>query len=235
MKIAVMQPYLFPYIGYFQLIQSAEKFVFYDDVDFIKQGWINRNRLLINGESCLFTVPLKNVSSSRVINQTEINLHFYGKWKSKFLKTIEQNYKKSPFYKEIFLILNDVLNGDYQNISELSISSVKEVLKYLEINKELYLSSENFGEFKSFNRTERLINYCKKENAETYINMIGGQELYDKNYFLSKDLKLLFLQPNIVEYEQNDNPFIAGLSIIDILMNCSKSQVINMLNQYKLI
>lgn len=93
MKIAIMQPYIFPYIGYFQLINAVDKFIIYDDVNYIKQGWINRNKILLNNEDYLFTFPLKNASSYKKINEIELSENLYSKWKIKFFKTLEV-YKK---------------------------------------------------------------------------------------------------------------------------------------------
>src|SRR5690606_3799363 len=101
MKIAIMQPYLFPYLGYFQLINAVETFVFYDDVNFIKRGWINRNQILVDNKAALFTVPLKKASQNKLIN--EIDMAIDEKWLSQFFKTIEQNYKNAPYFDDTFL------------------------------------------------------------------------------------------------------------------------------------
>ena len=84
MKLAIMQPYIFPYLGYFQLLNSVDHFVFYDDVNFIKGGWVNRNQLLINNQNKFFTVPLKKIISFTPINEVEIHKKLYPNWRSKF-------------------------------------------------------------------------------------------------------------------------------------------------------
>jgi len=104
-----MQPYFFPYIGYFQLVAAVNKFVIYDDVNFIKRGWINRNNVLINKKSNLFTVPLIKASQNTLINDTKINLKFYNIWKVKFLRSLEQSYKKAPYFTEVYNLIKNVL------------------------------------------------------------------------------------------------------------------------------
>ncbi|MFW5701046.1 MAG: WbqC family protein, partial [Cyclobacteriaceae bacterium] len=124
MKLAIMQPYLFPYIGYFQLIHAVDKFVFYDDVDFIKQGWISRNNILLNNQFFTFTVPLVSISSNQKINRTEIHLHQYQNWRKKFFKTLNQAYKKAPFYKVVMPIIDEVFGAEHKYINDLARESI---------------------------------------------------------------------------------------------------------------
>lgn len=102
MKIAVMQPYLFPYIGYFQLLNAVDMFVVFDDVNFIKKGWINRNNILVNRQKYLFTVPLKDASQNKLIKEVQIA---DDGWQEKFLKTVAQSYKKAEFFDEAFALI----------------------------------------------------------------------------------------------------------------------------------
>ena len=217
MKLAIMQPYIFPFIGYFQLISAVDRFVFYDDVNYIKQGWINKNNLVVNGNRFPFSVPLEKQSSFNLICETKINQKFIDKWKVKFLRTIEESYKKSPHFQEVYLLISEVLNENHQYISELAISSVIAVCKYLHIESEIIPSSKIYNNA-NLSGKERVISICKKEEAKTYINAIGGLELYSKDYFLNEDIKLQFINPTITEYSQNNEEFIPGLSIIDLLM-----------------
>ena len=235
MKLAVMQPYIFPYIGYFQLIRAVDAFVFYDDVNFIKQGWINRNQILTNGQANLFTIPLKKASSFNLINETLINESLFVKWKKKFLRKIEQSYAKAPFFEEYYPIVCKVINCSTQTISEMAILSVKETSTYLNLDVNFEVSSNKFPELQNFERTERLIEMCSKLKLTTYINPIGGAELYNKKDFREKGINLLFLQPKLENYTQFDNEFIKGLSIIDVLMFNSPESVRNMLLNFELL
>ncbi|MCP2037671.1 WbqC family protein [Chryseobacterium sp. HSC-36S06] len=233
MKLAVMQPYIFPYIGYFQMIHTVDVFVFYDDVNYIKQGWINRNRILVNATDVLFTIPLKDASSFKMIKDTEINKD--GTGYKKILKTIEQSYKKAPYYETIFPLVENVFNRTHDSIADFAFESIKEVNAYLGISTILERSSSNYAESKRLDRAERLIEICKRTSATEYINAIGGMELYSKEHFASKGIDLKFIKSKPIEYEQFNNNFVPWLSIIDVLMFNSVEEIHDMLNCYELI
>lgn len=234
MTLAIMQPYIFPYIGYFQMIKAVDKFVFYDDVNFIKQGWINRNNVLISSAANRFTVPLESPSSFANIKDTLISSKLYDSWRSKFLQTLSQNYKKSPHFVPIFELINNVLSQKVTNIGELAILSVVKVAEMLEINTEFRISSKDYDN-KELHRVNRIVNICEIEQATTYINAIGGQELYDKNEFASHSIDLKFIKSKPIIYPQFKNEFVPWLSIIDVLMFNDNEQINKMLNAYELI
>lgn len=234
MKIAVMQPYLFPYIGYFQLINAVDKFVFYDDVNFIKQGWINRNKILVSGKDFLFTIPLVNATSFSLIKDTRINEKLYESWKVKFLQTILQSYKKAPYFKNVYNLIDTILSEPYITISEFAIGCVRTISIYLGITTEFITSSESYKN-QELDRQERLFDICKSENANSYINALGGQDLYTKEDFSQKEITLNFIKALPVEYKQFKNEFIPSLSIIDVLMFNSIEEIEAMINNYELI
>lgn len=235
MKLAIMQPYLFPYIGYFQLVAAVNKFVIYDDVNFIKGGWINRNNILINKKSNLFTVPLNKASSNTLINETTINLKFYNIWKVKFLRSIEQSYKKSPYFTDVYNLIENVLEiNENDLISELAVNSIKNVCDYLQLDTEICETSENYNN-KIKSGQERVLDICGIEKASHYINPIGGIELYSKNTFKENGIILNFIKSKPIIYSQFDNDFSPWLSIIDVLMFNSISEVNTMVNQYELV
>ena len=233
MKVAVMQPYFMPYIGYFQMIKAVDKFVFYDDVNFIKQGWINRNRILLQHTDFLFTVPLQKATSFSLIKDTFINQKFYASWKEKFLQSIAQNYKKAPHFEVTYSLISAVLNKNFQSISELAIESVKMVSGYLNLNTEFYVASERYQN-KELEREKRLISICKNENATDYINAVGGKELYSKEIFKENGVELQFIASKPIVYKQFKDDFIPWLSIIDVLMFNSVAEVNELLNEYEL-
>ncbi|MCC6383987.1 MAG: WbqC family protein [Bacteroidia bacterium] len=233
MKVAVMQPYFFPYIGYFQLINAVDGFVFYDDVNYIKRGWINRNRILINQKAQYVTIPVKDSSQNRLIYETEVIAD--RKVISKILKSIELAYKKAPFFIEVFEIISTVLNKNYKTISTLAIESIECWSDYLEIKTDFFVSSENFSESSGMEKTQRLIAICTQLNAYTYLNSIGGVQLYSRADFARHGIELSFLKTNDISYKQFDNNFVTGLSIIDVLMFNKKEKVKTMLNEYDLI
>ena len=230
LKIAVMQPYFFPYIGYFQLINSADIFIFYDDVNFIKNGWINRNRILLNNEAHYITIQLKEASSNKLINEVK-----YSDNRVKIIKTIEQAYNKAPFFNDVMPVILDCLVSESTNICELAILTVKSSCKYLNITTELEISSDKYKETKGLGRIERLVNICKSNGSDCYINPSGGNGLYNKDDFNKFNTNLYFIHSNPLKYKQFNNIFIPSLSIIDVMMFNSRDEISKMLNQYQLI
>ena len=177
-KIAIMQPYFFPYIGYFQLIKAVDYFVFYDDVSFIKGGWIHRNRIIQSNEPRYISIPMIGASSNKKINEVEINLNQIAQ--SKLLKTIKFNYKKAPYFNEIMPLIGDVIGAQEQNLAQIAANSTKAVAKYLNLNTNFYFSSElDFGH-RANDRLNRLIEIIYGFNAKSYINAQGGKDLYKK-------------------------------------------------------
>lgn len=229
-----MQPYLFPYIGYFQMIKAVDKFVFYDDVNFIKQGWINRNRILLNAKDFMFTVPLQKANSFTLIKDSLINDKLYNGWKVKFQQTLNQNYKKAPFFDNVISLIHAILEKEHKSISDLAMDSVREISNYLHLKTEFIISSETYNN-QGLDRLERLISICKTEHATEYINAVGGQELYSKEDFKNHGIELHFIKSQPIEYTQFKNEFVPWLSIIDVLMFNSIEEINEMLNKYELV
>src|SRR5690554_5802118 len=196
-KVAIMQPYLFPYLGYFQLVQAVDHFVFYDDVNFIKRGWINRNRILVNRNDSLFVVPLIKVSQNRLIDEVQI---FYGKDYDKILKKIEFAYKKAPYFNDVFKIVELIFSKQYRSIAEMATDSIIKTIEYLNINKEFDLSSKKFSESKGMEKADRLIYITKKLDFKNYVNPSGGAEIYEKEYFKERGVTLHFIKNHFSSY-----------------------------------
>ncbi len=234
MKLAIMQPYIFPYIGYFQLVNAVDKFVFFDDVNFIKKGYINRNNILSNGKSYSFTISCKKISQNKLINETYLN--FTLKEKSKLLSSLKQNYQKAPFFKEVYPVIEHFFSSyKGKTISEISADSVMLVAKYLNLKTSFSFSSVRHGESIKFKAAKRIITICEKENAEQYINPIGGVKLYDKTEFLNHGIDLRFIKSKPIVYKQFDGDFVPWLSIIDVMMFNSISDIKQLLNNYEFI
>jgi hypothetical protein len=232
MKIGIMQPYIFPYIGYFQLIKAVDKFVLYDDVNFINKGWINRNRILSNGKDLLFTIPLKDASQNKLINEIDVN--WDENWKSKFLKTIEQSYKKAPFYAQILQIIHEIINLNENQFSKVIELNLRLICEYLEIRTEI-ISSSGIYQNTDKKAQERILDICKQEKASHYINPIGGIELYDKEAFAKQNMQMNFIKTLPIEYKQFKNEFVPWLSMIDVLMFNSKEEINKLLNRFELV
>jgi hypothetical protein len=229
MKLGIMQPYFMPYIGYFQLMKAVDKYVVYDDVNFIKGGWINRNNILVNGEKKLFSIILKGASPNKLINEIEIGDDF-----KKLTKTLELNYVKAPYFKDIILLLERIFSFEDKQLSNFVANSFREILSYLNIDTEIIISS-SLNKNCSLKGKNKVIHICKLLNADRYLNAIGGQELYSKDEFAENDIELSFLQTEIKSYQQFNNEFIPYLSIIDVLMFNSIEEVNLMLDNYTLI
>lgn len=234
MKLAIMQPYLFPYIGYFQLINSVDKFIIYDDVNFIRQGWINRNRILISGSPFYITVPIKNASSFVSINNTLIANDNNQNWKKKWKKTLQQAYTKASQFNEIYPLIEHVFDQKHESISSLAINSIWQVCHYLNIPT-LISNTSTIYQNNHLNGEERVIDICQKESCKEYINAIGGKNLYSKERFSNQNIKLSFLQTNEIKYKQFAYPFAPFLSIIDVLMHNNTDQVKKFLDEYQLL
>ena len=232
MTLAIMQPYFLPYIGYMQLMSAVDTFVLYDDVAFINRGWINRNRLLINGQEYLFTVPLKDASQNKRIN--EVHLADDPKWRSKLLKTIEQGYRKAPYYATVMPLTEKIVNFTTDSIADLVYFSLIELNEYLGLTTRLVQSSSIYSNV-DLKAQERILDICRQENATRYINPIGGTELYDKPTFEQAGIELNFIKANRVEYPQFKNDFIPWLSIIDALMFNDVATVKVLLGDYELV
>ena len=233
MKLGIMQPYVFPYIGYFQLISAVDKFIIYDDVNYIKQGWINRNKILLNGESYLFTIPLAGASSFKRIKDTRLNKRAYKDWVIKFYKTVDTVYCKAPYYNNVLSLLKNVFDKEVIDIGELATNSIKTTLSYLDVHTEIDSSSGVYSN-QRLSGKERVIDICLKEKAAFYINAQGGADLYDKEYFQSYNINLQFIKPGTIVYKQFENEFVSSLSIIDVMMFNPVQGIKTMLKNYTL-
>jgi hypothetical protein len=232
MTIAIMQPYFLPYIGYMQLMSAVDKFILYDDVAFINRGWINRNRLLINGQEHLFTIPLKDASQNKLIN--EVHLADDPKWRGKLLKTIDQGYRKAPYYGTVMPLTEKIINFTTDSIAELIHASLVELNHYLGLTTQLIASSSIYNNT-HLKAQERILAICQQEKASHYINPIGGIELYNKSTFVEAGINLSFIQSKRVTYPQFKNEFIPWLSILDVLMFNDVPDVRKLLEEYELV
>jgi hypothetical protein len=229
MKVAIMQPYLFPYIGYFQLIHTADKFVIYDDVNYIKQGWINRNKILFDGKEFLFTLNLKAASSFKFIKEIEI-----GNNKKKLLKTFFQAYSKAPFFKNTYSLIEKILYHNEGNLAKFVTNSLVEIVNFFGLDTQIVLSSQ-IGKDNELKGEEKVIHICKILKAERYVNSIGGMSLYSKERFFQEGIDLKFLKSKLIKYKQFENEYIPWLSIIDVMMFNSREEIRNMLEAYELV
>ncbi|MCZ4280508.1 WbqC family protein [Kiloniella laminariae] len=217
MKVAIMQPYFFPYIGYYQLIQAVDVIVIYDNIKYTKKGWINRNRYLLNGRDQLFSLPLKRNSDFLDIREREIAESFE---RDKLLQRIKGAYRKAPFFQETFGLIEETIGCEKINLFDFLHNSLLKTCSFLGITTEVVISSTvNIDH--NLQSQDKVLALCKELGAATYFNPVGGQELYSRKAFQEQDLELYFLKPELFSYRQFDDPFVPWLSIIDVLMfNC---------------
>jgi hypothetical protein len=229
MKIGIMQPYFLPYIGYYQLMKSVDTFVFYDDVAYIKQGWINRNRILLDSHDYLFILELKGASPNKKINAIEI-----GNNRMKLLMTFKHAYRKAPFFKDVEPLLHSIFESKQSNLSQYIIDANKFITSYLGIDTKILISSE-IDKNNELKRQDKIFEICNKLGATTYINAVGGRELYSKTDFAQAGIELYFIDSKLIKYKQFNNNFISSLSIIDVMMFNSIDIIQAMLNSFILL
>lgn len=234
MRIAIMQPYFFPYLGYFQLIRAVDLFLALDDVSFIKKGWIHRNRMCFNGKIQLFSVPLKDVSQFRTISETHISVQEFPRWKHKFLASLAAFYKKQPFFEEGMDLVEQTLSQPGDSIADLAVTSLRVCCRALGIPTPLQSSSAVGGN--GLRREARLIDLCRQYHADVYLNPPGGEELYTAAMFAPHGIRLEFLHPVLSCYPVKGREWIAGLSVLDAVMCCGARYVReNLLDGYDIV
>lgn len=215
MKLAIMQPYLFPYLGYFQLVDAVDRFVFYDDVNYIKGGWINRNRLLLGGGVSWFTIPLNGASPHKKIN--EVRVQPDDMWRRKLLASVRHGYSRAPYFRQAHSLLEEILQSGETSLSELACTSIVSVSRYLGLEVQFVHSAGRYGN-EALSGSARILDICRQEGATEYHNLPGGEALYSPDSFRAAGIELRFVQCELDEYRQFGSSFQSGLSILDVLM-----------------
>lgn len=232
MKTAIMQPYFCAYIGYYQLINSVDKFVICDNMQYTRRGWFNKNRFLDNGSERTFTLPLKKGKS-----YVNVNLRYladnYTEERTRILKQIQYLYKKAPFYSENFPLVKRLFEQENNNLFEFIHFSVVELCSMLDIKTQIVVCS-NLDIDHELKSQDRIIEICKHLKTDIYINSMGGKKLYDKEYFNKEGIELRFIKSKNINYPQFNHEFVPQLSIIDVLMFNDIEKVKNFLNDYEL-
>ncbi len=214
MKLGIMQPYFLPYIGYFQLIASVDTFVVYDNIKYTKKGWINRNRMLSNGSDAMFSLPLRKASDSLDIVQRDLAEGFDRK---KLLNQFRGAYVHAPQFAQTFPLLERIVHYEDTNLFRFIYYSIGQLCEYLSIKTKIIVSSEVAIDHE-LKGQDKVLALCKAAGADTYINTIGGIELYSKDYFRRDGIDLYFIKARPFEYAQFGSAFVPWLSIVDMLM-----------------
>lgn len=229
MTIGIMQPYFMPYLGYWQLMAAVDKYVVYDDVNYIKGGWVSRNNILMDGKPHMFTITLDGASPYKHFNEIGVRDDF-----KKFRHMLQSCYAKAPYYNEVMPILEKICDYENRTLSVFIYHSFRVILDHLGIDTELILSS-TIEKDNSLRAGEKVKHICHLLGADTYYNAIGGQELYDANDFAQDGITLKFLKTNAISYPQYKNEFVPNLSIIDMLMFNGKEGTNKLLKEYTLV
>jgi len=221
MKIAIMQPYFFPYIGYFQLIALVDLFIIYDNIKYTKKGWINRNRFLRNGAEVVFTVPLRKDSDSLDVKDRAVAGDFD---RGKLVNQLREAYRRAPHFDQAFPVVEKSVMAPLENLFEYIHGSVVEVCRYLGIGRRIVASS-SIAIDPVLKAEDRVLALCKAVGASGYVNAIGGQNLYCREEFEARGIELKFLRSHAITYPQFGDPFVPWLSIVDVMMFNSVARI----------
>lgn len=235
MKIAIMQPYFFPYLGYFSLIKHTDRFIFFDTPQYIKHGWVNRNRILKqDGSPHYFIVPLRKTSQKAAINEIEINNAI--SWREKIYGQLTVYKKKAPFYKDVMDFLHEILDMECSNLSKLNITSTIRTCQFLGIDINYDVYSDMDLQIENVNAPDEwALRITKQLGYEVYVNPIGGLSFFDREKYKAQNIKLEFLKQELIPYIQKIGHFEEGLSIIDLMMFCDIKTINKMMESYAII
>lgn len=236
MKVAIMQPYFFPYIGYISLIKHSDEFILLDKVQFIRHGWIERNRVLKQNGGWLYVqVPLEKFSRETTIDKVVINNLL--EWKNKIKAQLMSYKKTAPYYNRVINLIDDIFKDEFKSIVTLNKICLEKICEYLGFSRTLFVYSEMDLIIESPKKPDEwALNICKVIGTDiVYVNPIGGMDFFDKKKYQNEGVKLCFQKMNLMEYNQKRLPFESGLSIIDVMMYNSPDEINIMLDKFELI
>lgn len=231
MKLGIMQPYFLPYIGYWQLLNAVDRYVIYDNIKYTT-GWINRNRLLLNGKDDMFSIPIKKDSDYLDIVERRVSESFD---KPKLLRRVSNSYNKAPYFSDAFPVIEKIIEFTSDNLFIYILESIKEICNYLLIDHSKLIISSTISIDHTLKAEHKVLALCKELNADEYINAIGGMSLYDKNTFSDQNINLKFLRAFPSEYKQFNHEFVPFLSILDVMMFNPVERIRQMLAEYELL
>lgn len=215
--VAVMQPYFFPYLGYWQLARAVDTFVILGDVNYIVRGWVNRNRILINGEPHYVTVPLLDASQNRTIDDTVVDPSTV--WRDKMVRTLDMAYRKAPYFTGVFPLLENLIREPAERLGDYLSHQLRTISAWLGMAT-TFVRAQDIAPKASLHGQDRILAICEKLGATTYRNLPGGRSLYDAESFARLGLKLEFISMRQETYRQiRATSFVPGLSLIDVLMS----------------
>jgi hypothetical protein len=221
-SIAIMQPYFFPYIGYFQLINYVDVMVIYDNIQYTKKGWVNRNKLIDGDQVYNISIPLKKASSKLNINERHLSYQ-WPKQKVKIIKKITNSYKKSKYFDNTINLIENIFEFNDQRLDNFLFNSIQSLANSLNIKTKIIRSSEIELNSEILKGTDRVIEIIKLLKGKRYVNPISGENLYDKKLFNKKGIRLNFIETSFNMIDNDANTINSHLSIIHQMMNISKN------------
>lgn len=232
MIIASHQPYFFPYIGYFSLISAVDKFVYFDTSQYVHRSWMRRNRILKYNSNEILNIYVGIQKPPFKSKLSECKLASDESWKKKLIAHLHHYKRKAPFYDETMEILIPLILKKEEKLVEFNMNSTTNIARMLKIKTPIYKFSDFEDKVEKSRRGYWGINFCKALGADTYINAPGGEAFYPKLAYKEAGIKLGFIQHKLNNYPQYNNRFIAGLSIIDVLMFNGFEKTSEMLKDY---
>lgn len=214
MKLAIMQPYFLPYIGYFQLIAAVDEFVIYDNIKYTKKGWINRNRFLLNGESATFSIPLVKAPDLLDVRERSLSPSYE---RDRLIRQFDSAYRKASQFEAVRDVISQVIRCDATNLFDYILNATQSVCRLLGIGTKIVISS-GIGIDHRLRSEEKVLAICAQLGASEYLNSIGGIELYSRERFRARGVRLDFMRPRTMVYPQFGHAFVENLSIVDVLM-----------------
>ena len=235
MKLASMQPYFFPYLGYFALIANTDKFVFFDTPQYEARGWMNRNRIINLKEGFTYiTVPIKKTSQQTAIK--DIMIAEPDSWADRMMNQLGIYRKRAPHYADVMELLHDITAERFEHLSRLCIVSTQKVCEYIGIKLDSCIFSEmNLDVGVIHEPDEWALRTAQLMGYDTYVNPPGGIDIFSDEKYRQAGIGLQFLQINLRKYIQRIGRFEPGLSIIDVMMFCSPEEIRDMLKDYKIM
>jgi len=230
MKTAIMQPYFFAYIGYFQLIRAVDLFILYDNVKYTKKGWVNRNRMLQNGRDVMFSLPLKNDSDALDVRDRELAADFAP---DKMLRQISGAYRRAPYFVQTFPLIERVVRHEERKLFRFLHHAIVRTCEHLRIATPIRVSSDIAIDHTLRNQ-DKVLALCDAVGAGTYVNAMGGTELYSGDAFRERGIELKFIRSKPLAYAQFGNEFVPWLSIIDVMMFNPMAEIAKILDEYTL-
>lgn len=234
MKVAIMQPYFLPYMGYWQLMDVVDCFVVYDNIEYTKKGWINRNYILIDQRKKLFTIPIKkdsdylNVNNRVLADEAEQSIN-------KIIKQMEMSNRNAPEFDNVMPTVKSIFYYQDNNLFNYIYHSIEMIAKYLGIKTKLMISSQINIDHQHLKSEDKVIAINEKLGAKEYINSAGGIGLYHSKNFSERGINLHFFKSHLQPYQQFDIDFVPALSIIDVMMFNSKSVIQKQMKSFEII